>query len=141
MRTLLNSSIMRFDSPQAAEATDYHLARVPETSDLGVLSKAAMHCQACPLYRNATQTVFGEGRLTAKIIFIGEQPGDQEDLAGKPFVGPAGRVLDQALEEVGIDRASCYVTNAVKHFKWKERGNAACTTNRMPEKSRHADHG
>jgi DNA polymerase len=113
---------MRFDSPQAAEATDYHLARVPETSDLGVLSKAAMHCQACPLYRNATQTVFGEGRLTAKIIFIGEQPGDQEDLAGKPFVGPAGRVLDQALEEVQIDRASCYVTNAVKHFKWKERG-------------------
>ena len=78
---------MRFDSPQAAEATDYHLARVPETSDLGVLSKAAMHCQACPLYRNATQTVFGEGRSTAKIIFIGEQPGDQEDLAGKPFVG------------------------------------------------------
>src|SRR5207244_11312429 len=76
----------------------------------------------CPLYRHATQTVFGEGTTRAKIMLVGEQPGDQEDRAGAPFVGPAGKLLDQALEEAGIDRKLVYVTNAVKHFKWKARG-------------------
>jgi DNA polymerase len=79
-------------------------------------------CVACPLYKTGTQTVFGEGPRRARIIMIGEQPGDREDLAGKPFVGPAGRLLDEALSEAGIDRDQVYVTNAVKHFKWKPEG-------------------
>src|SRR5581483_8487797 len=79
-------------------------------------------CRACHLWEHATQTVFGEGRREAEVMFIGEQPGDKEDLAGHPFVGPAGRVLDEALDEVGIDRDQVYVTNAVKHFKGKARG-------------------
>jgi DNA polymerase len=82
----------------------------------------AMHCRDCPLWKNATQTVFGEGRTRAKILFVGEQPGDQEDLSGKPFVGPAGRLLDRALADAGIDRKNTYVTNAVKHFKFEPRG-------------------
>jgi len=82
----------------------------------------AKGCTRCDLYKCATQTVFGEGRLDAPILFVGEQPGDQEDLAGKPFVGPAGRLFDAALEEAGIDRARTYVTNAVKHFKFVRRG-------------------
>jgi uracil-DNA glycosylase family protein len=94
---------------------------VPVTSDLGKLRRKAANCQACPLFRNATQTVFGEGK-EGVVVFIGEQPGDQEDKVGKPFVGPAGQILDRALAVVGIDRAQCYVTNAVKHFKWKPRG-------------------
>jgi len=83
---------------------------------------AVQRCRGCPLYANATQAVFGEGTLTAEVMLVGEQPGDQEDLAGAPFVGPAGKVLDRALEEAGIDRSTTYVTNAVKHFKWKARG-------------------
>ena len=79
-------------------------------------------CTRCKLYKCATQTVFGEGLLDAKILFVGEQPGDQEDLAGRPFVGPAGQLFDQALEKAGIDRAETYVTNAVKHFKFVQRG-------------------
>lgn len=86
------------------------------------LKEEAAHCTRCDLYRYATQTVFGEGSLKADILFIGEQPGDQEDLAGRPFVGPAGQVFDAALEEAGIDRARTYVTNAVKHFKFVQRG-------------------
>jgi DNA polymerase len=86
------------------------------------LRKRARHCEACPLYKNATQTVFGEGPVNAEIVFVGEQPGDQEDRAGKPFVGPAGRILDRALADADIDRAKCYVTIAVKHFKWVPRG-------------------
>ena len=82
----------------------------------------AMHCTRCPLYKCATQTVFGEGPFDARILFIGEQPGDQEDLAGKPFVGPAGKVFDAAMEKVGFDRRRTYVTNAVKHFKFEPRG-------------------
>jgi uracil-DNA glycosylase len=89
---------------------------------LTALREVAAGCRACDLWRNATQTVFGEGRRTAEVMLIGEQPGDKEDLAGHPFVGPAGRVLDQALDDVGIDREQVYVTNAVKHFKWKARG-------------------
>jgi len=86
------------------------------------LRERACHCEACPLYRRATQTVFGEGPPTAQIVFLGEQPGDQEDRDGRPFVGPAGKLLDRALADAGIDRAKCYVTNAVKHFKWEPRG-------------------
>ncbi len=83
---------------------------------------AAAGCQACDLWRTGTQTVFGEGAVGADLMLVGEQPGDKEDLAGRPFVGPAGRVLDQGLEEAGIDRSKVYVTNAVKHFKWKAQG-------------------
>jgi uracil-DNA glycosylase len=97
------------------------VAPVPATSDLRELRKKAATCQACPLFRNATQTVFGEGGAGV-VVFIGEQPGDQEDKVGKPFVGPAGQILDRALKAVGIERSQCYVTNAVKHFKWKPRG-------------------
>jgi DNA polymerase len=83
---------------------------------------AAAGCKACDLWKLGTQTVFGEGSHSADLMLVGEQPGDKEDLAGRPFVGPAGRILDQALEEAGIDRSSVYVTNAVKHFKWEPRG-------------------
>jgi DNA polymerase len=86
------------------------------------LKDEAAHCTRCELHKYATQTVFGEGSLKADILFVGEQPGDQEDLAGRPFVGPAGQVFDAALEEAGIDRARTYVTNAVKHFKFIQRG-------------------
>jgi DNA polymerase len=90
--------------------------------DIDTLREDAADCRACPLYKNATQTVFGEGPPTARIMLVGEQPGDKEDLAGKPFVGPAGQMLDRALEEAGIDRRQVYVTNAVKHFKFVPRG-------------------
>jgi DNA polymerase len=93
---------------------------VPDKLSLAALSDAVQGCRGCPLYANATQAVFGEGSLKAEVMLVGEQPGDQEDLAGAPFVGPAGKLLDQALEEAGIDRSTTYVTNAVKHFKWKE---------------------
>ncbi|MFN2606654.1 MAG: UdgX family uracil-DNA binding protein, partial [Acidimicrobiales bacterium] len=86
------------------------------------LAAAAAGCQACELYRDATQTVFGEGPAAARVVLVGEQPGDQEDVAGEPFVGPAGRLLDEALEATGIDRRQVYVTNAVKHFRWEARG-------------------
>jgi DNA polymerase len=89
---------------------------------LAALREAAAGCRACDLYKTGTQTVFGEGADQAQIMFVGEQPGDREDKEGKPFVGPAGRVLDEALEEAGIDRRSVYITNAVKHFKWKPQG-------------------
>src|SRR4051794_36676292 len=84
--------------------------------------RAVQECRGCDLWRNATQAVFGEGRARADVMLVGEQPGDKEDIAGHPFVGPAGRVLDEALDEAGIDRSQVYVTNAVKHFKWKARG-------------------
>lgn len=90
----------------------------PEQRSLAGLRRAARDCRACDLWKNATQTVFGEGPLRAKIVFVGEQPGDQEDLTGHPFVGPAGKVLDEALQQAGIDRSEVYVTNVVKHFKW-----------------------
>ena len=89
---------------------------------LALLAAEAKACVRCPLYKNATQTVFGEGPAQASLMLVGEQPGDQEDLTGRPFVGPAGRVLDHALESAGIDRADVYVTNAVKHFKHEPRG-------------------
>jgi uracil-DNA glycosylase len=93
-----------------------------EARTLDELRADAADCKACDLWKTGTQTVFGEGEPTAEIVFVGEQPGDKEDLAGRPFVGPAGRVLDEALEAAGIDRSLAYVTNAVKHFKWVGRG-------------------
>jgi DNA polymerase len=92
------------------------------SDSLGVLKRAAKRCRDCPLWKNATQTVFGEGSTGARVMLVGEQPGDQEDLQGHPFVGPAGQLLDRALEKAGVDRSSVYVTNAVKHFKWEPRG-------------------
>ena len=97
-------------------------APVPETADLRELAAAARACTACHLYKRGTQTVFGEGPKRAKLMLLGEQPGDQEDLAGKPFVGPAGKLLDRALADAGIPRDDVYVTNTVKHFKWEPRG-------------------
>ena len=94
----------------------------PTSFSLKILREQAAGCRACPLWKNATQTVFGEGPQHAQIILVGEQPGDKEDLAGKPFVGPAGLMLDRALGEAGIDRKKTYVTNAVKHFKFVPRG-------------------
>jgi DNA polymerase len=95
---------------------------LPDRLSLASLREAAAGCRGCDLWRNATQTVFGEGAASAELMFVGEQPGDSEDTEGRPFVGPAGRLLEQALEEVGIDRAATYVTNVVKHFKWQGRG-------------------
>src|SRR5438128_2355948 len=92
---------------------------LPEDISMSSLAEAAATCEGCDIYKNATQTVFGEGKAGAKIVLIGEQPGDQEDRTGHPFVGPAGRLLDEALAEAGIDRGLAYVTNVVKHFKWK----------------------
>jgi DNA polymerase len=95
---------------------------IPVKPTLEKLRAAVRGCKACPLWKIGTQTVFGEGASKAKIIFVGEQPGNDEDLAGKPFVGPAGKLLDKALVEAGIDRNEVYVTNAVKHFKWELKG-------------------
>lgn len=95
---------------------------VPERPSLAALKKAARACRGCPLWLRATQTVFGEGRARAPLMLVGEQPGDREDRAGRPFVGPAGALLDRALADAGIARDDAYVTNVVKHFKWIERG-------------------
>src|SRR5437660_4428230 len=97
-------------------------AAPPISSSLSTVRGAAKGCTACHLYKHATQTVFGEGPKKAPIMLVGEQPGDYEDVAGKPFVGPAGKIMDRALEEAGIDRKKVYVTNAVNHFKWNPRG-------------------
>jgi len=96
--------------------------RAASENDIPTLRAEAADCRACPLWKDATQTVFGEGPQNAQIMLVGEQPGDKEDLAGKPFVGPAGQMLDRALDEAGIDRSKVYVTNAVKHFKFVSRG-------------------
>src|SRR6266480_1317686 len=97
-------------------------ARPPDTTSWSAVREAAKDCEACHLFERATQTVFGEGPKGATMMLVGEQPGDYEDVAGKPFVGLAGKIMDQALEEAGIDRTKVYVTNAVKHFKWEPRG-------------------
>ena len=104
--------------PDAGTAAEY----LPQRLSLTSLRKATAECKACPLWRTATQTVFGEGSKRSDLMLVGEQPGDREDLAGRPFVGPAGRLLDEALEEAGIDRTRAYLTNVVKHFKWQARG-------------------
>src|SRR5207247_1789053 len=95
---------------------------IPPAPTLPALRKAAASCKACDLWKRGTQTVFGEGARNAQVMLVGEQPGNDEDLAGHPFVGPAGKLLDRALEEAGIDRRQAYVTNVVKHFKWEPRG-------------------
>jgi len=92
---------------------------IPQSKSLASLRRSAAHCRGCDLYLKATQTVFGEGPESARVMLVGEQPGDREDLAGRPFVGPAGRVLDEALEKAGIERDDIYVTNVVKHFRWE----------------------
>ncbi|HLG80487.1 MAG TPA: UdgX family uracil-DNA binding protein [Bradyrhizobium sp.] len=108
--------------PQKRPEADMPRKTQPSTDDLETLREAAAHCRACDLWKHATQTVFGEGPQHAQVMLVGEQPGDKEDLAGLPFVGPAGQMLDRALEEAGIDRKTTYVTNAVKHFKFVPRG-------------------
>jgi uracil-DNA glycosylase family protein len=95
---------------------------VLESTSLATIRQAAADCKNCPLWKSGTQTVFGEGKRSSPIMIVGEQPGDQEDLSGRPFVGPAGKLLDRALEEAGIARSDTYVTNAVKHFKLEPRG-------------------
>jgi DNA polymerase len=102
-------------APRSAESARSH-------DTVEHLREEAADCRACPLWAHATQTVFGEGSAHGRVMFVGEQPGDEEDKAGRPFVGPAGRVLDQAMAHAGIDRGAVYVTNAVKHFKWEPRG-------------------
>jgi uracil-DNA glycosylase family protein len=117
-----SASSLSGNNPEAANIAAASLA--PPRGTILVLRKAAHACTACDLWKTATQTVFGEGTSKAMIMIVGEQPGDQEDRVGRPFVGPAGKLLNEALTEVGIDRASVYVTNIVKHFKWSasERG-------------------
>jgi uracil-DNA glycosylase len=104
--------------PSTNSAEDFF----PEKLTLPSLRQAAADCKACDLWKRGTQTVFGEGRRSSRVLFVGEQPGNDEDLAGKPFVGPAGKLFDNALAEAGIDRSLTYVTNVVKHFKWEPRG-------------------
>jgi DNA polymerase len=108
--------------PKKAKSESTAAGLLPPNATLDQVRVAAAGCKACDLWKLGTQTVFGEGARYAKVMFVGEQPGDKEDLAGKPFVGPAGAVLDKALAAVGIDRNEIYVTNAVKHFKWEPRG-------------------
>jgi|RhiMethySRZTD1v2_1073278.scaffolds.fasta_scaffold01994_20 uracil-DNA glycosylase len=107
---------------------------VPATTDLAKLREAAGGCRGCHLYRDATQTVFGAGPATARVVMVGEQPGDVEDRRGLPFVGPAGKVLDRALEEAGIDRSLVYVTNSVKHFKFKPAASGKRRIHATPER-------
>ncbi len=107
--------------PPASDPVDVR-ELIPPDPDLEGLRDIARGCTGCDLYRDATQTVFGEGVSTAEVMLVGEQPGDREDVSGRPFVGPAGRLLDDALRDSGIDRSSVYVTNVVKHFRWEARG-------------------
>jgi DNA polymerase len=108
--------------PLTGEETSGADSLIPERATLPKLREAAAGCRACPLWKTGTQTVFGEGLKRARFMLIGEQPGDREDIEGHPFVGPAGRILDKALEQAGIERVDAYVTNVVKHFKWKPKG-------------------
>jgi uracil-DNA glycosylase len=108
--------------PLTGEETSGADALIPESPTLPRLREAAANCRACPLWKGGTQTVFGEGLKRARLMLIGEQPGDREDIEGHPFVGPAGRILDKALEQARIERGDAYVTNVVKHFKWKPKG-------------------
>ncbi|HEX5431591.1 MAG TPA: UdgX family uracil-DNA binding protein [Bryobacteraceae bacterium] len=103
---------------QTITAADF----IPSHASMKDLQEAVQSCRGCELYKFATRAVFGEGRVTSRIVLVGEEPGDEEDRKGHPFVGPAGRMLDRALEEAGIDRSDVYVSNAIKHFKFEERG-------------------
>src|ERR1051326_590298 len=107
---------------KSAGESESAAALIPPGASLGQLREIASGCKACPLWQRGTQTVFGEGPRRAEVMFVGEQPGNDEDLAGRPFVGPAGKLLDHALVEAGIERNEVYVTNAVKHFKWEPKG-------------------
>jgi uracil-DNA glycosylase len=107
---------------QVKPALETSAPLIPARPTLETLRPAAARCRACDLWKRGTQTVFGEGAARAQVMLVGEQPGNDEDLAGRPFVGPAGKLLDQALEEAGINRRQAYVTNVVKHFKWEPRG-------------------
>jgi DNA polymerase len=108
--------------PLTGEETSGADALIPKNPTLPQLREAAANCRACPLWKGGTQTVFGEGLKRARLMLIGEQPGDREDIEGHPFVGPAGRILDKALEQAGVERGDAYVTNVVKHFKWTPKG-------------------
>src|SRR5438132_1777048 len=121
-RVCAGTSPSRRTMPKPKKPVDSAAGLIPDHPTLSTVREAARDCQACDLYKRGTQTVFGEGTPGADLMLVGEQPGDAEDLAGRPFVGPAGRLLDRALEEAGIDRSDVYVTNVVKHFKWEPRG-------------------
>jgi uracil-DNA glycosylase len=108
--------------PLTGEETSGAAALIPERPTLKSLREVAAGCTACPLHKTGTQTVFGEGLKRARLMLVGEQPGDREDIEGHPFVGPAGKILDKALEEAQVERGDAYVTNVVKHFKWKPQG-------------------
>jgi uracil-DNA glycosylase len=110
------------EGDDSGEDGEFSRAPVPDTTDWQTVRDAARSCRACPLWKRGTQTVFGDGMRRAGMMFLGEQPGDHEDRVGEPFVGPAGKLLDRALEEAGIDRTKVYVTNTVKHFKWEPKG-------------------
>src|SRR5262245_51441563 len=111
-----------FAAPETSDAIPTAAPLVPPTRSIPRLAEAAAHCTGCPLYRDAIQTVFGAGPRSARILLVGEQPGDVEDKKGRPFVGPAGAVLWSCIEDAGVDRSSLFVTNAVKHFKHEMRG-------------------
>lgn len=117
------------------ESSDGAAALIPSSPTLAVLQQVSKSCKACDLWKLGTQTVFGEGPARARVMFIGEQPGDSEDRAGRPFVGPAGRLLDEALSEVGIDRNEVYVTNVVKHFKWEAAQRGKRRIHKKPRQS------
>src|SRR5690349_1074204 len=114
----MNRSVSVMPAAQPSSARPF----LPPVLSVPSLQRAARVCEGCHLYERATQTVFGEGPADARVVMVGEQPGDYEDRQGKPFVGNAGKLLDRALEEADVDRSEVYVTNAVKHFKWEERG-------------------
>jgi uracil-DNA glycosylase family protein len=118
IRALLQSEVMRASKPTTQKRSE----SIATGTSWKELHDQARGCRACPLWQRATQTVFGEGDVAARIMLVGEQPGNDEDVAGHPFIGPAGKLLDRALETAGISRAETYVTNAVKHFKWEPRG-------------------
>jgi uracil-DNA glycosylase family protein len=118
--------------PLSRAARDAVLAEVPSLADLRELARG---CRACELWRHATQTVFGDGPARAKVLIVGEQPGNSEDLEGAPFVGPAGRMLDRALLEAGIDREAVYVTNVVKHFKWRRAPSGKRRIHQKPDRA------
>jgi DNA polymerase len=122
IKPLIDDAENSTGTTMARAATEPAMSRKQAADDISALREEAADCRACPLWKDATQTVFGEGPQNAQVMLVGEQPGDKEDLAGQPFVGPAGQMLDRALEEAGIDRSKVYVTNAVKHFKFVPRG-------------------